>query len=182
MSAFQVQLEVLLASFTNVADFMQLHWSWPAAESLHFIGLTLLMGSIGAWDLRLLGFMSEVPVTAFHRLVPFAVLGFGINAATGAMFLMTFPNQYVYNAAFHLKLLCLLLAGANVLFFYLVVFRRLRDVAPGASPPALARLSGGISLCLWITVIVCGRMITFFRPAICDPDGPVAFIADCIVR
>ena len=182
MSAFQVQLEVLLDSFTNVADFMQLHWSWPAAESIHFIGLTLLMGSIGAWDLRLLGFMADVPVTAFHRLVPFAVLGFVINAATGAMFLMTFPNQYVYNAAFHLKLLGLLLAGANVLFFYLVVFRRLRDVAPGASPPALARLSGGISLCLWITEIVCGRMITFFRPAICDPDGPVAFIADCIVR
>lgn len=181
MTTFQVQLETLLASFTSVAAFMQLRWSWPAAESLHFIGLTLLMGSIATWDLRLLGFLPESPVTAFHRLVPFAVLGFGINAATGMLFLVTFPNQYVYNAAFHLKILCLLLAGVNVAFFYLVVFRRLRD-APGGPPPVLARLSGAISLALWITVIVCGRMITFFRPPICTPERAVAFIADCIVR
>lgn len=181
MKAFQVDLEALLRSFTTVADFMQLHWSWPAMESLHFIGLTLLMGSIATWDLRLLGFLPEGRVTAFHRLVPFAILGFGINAVTGTMFLVTFPDQYVYNAAFHVKVLCLLLAGANVLFFYLVVFRRLHD-APAGAPPLLARLSGAISLCLWITVIVCGRMITFFRPPLCSPDRAIAFIADCIVR
>jgi hypothetical protein len=94
---------------------------------------------------------------------------------------VTFPNQYVYNSAFHLKMLCLLLAGANVAFFYVAIFRRLGDGVPGP-PPMLARLSGAISLGLWITVIVCGRMITFFRPAICGPDGPLAFVANCIVR
>ena len=182
MTHWQVQLEAAFASFTNVAEFMQLHWSWPAAESVHFIGLTLLLGSIGAWDLRLLGLMRDVPVAAFHRLVPFAVLGFAINATSGSLFLVTFPNQYVYNPAFHLKVLCLLLAGVNVLFFYLVVFRRLRRIAPGEPLPALARLSGGISLVLWITVIVCGRMITFFRPALCEPEEALGFLADCIIR
>lgn len=182
MTAYQVQLEAALASFIHVADFMQLHWSWPAVESIHFIGLTLLMGSIGAWDLRLLGLMSHVPVAAFHRLVPFAVGGFVVNALSGVLFLMTFPNQYVYNPAFHLKMACLLLAGANVAFFYAVIFRRLHVLAAGEPTPLLARISGGLSLALWISVIVCGRMITFFRPPVCPPGEPLNFIASCIVR
>jgi hypothetical protein len=182
MIPWQVQLESILASFTNVAAFMQLHWSWPAVESAHFIGLTLLLGSIAAWDLRLLGLLGDVPAAAFHRLVPFAVIGFAINASTGFLFLVTFPNQYIYNPAFHLKVLCLILAGANVAFFYLAVFRRIRMLPPGRPLPALARVSGGVSLVLWITVIVCGRMITFFRPALCGSDRVLGLLADCIVR
>jgi hypothetical protein len=182
MIPWQVQLEAVLASFTNVSAFMQLHWSWPAVESAHFIGLTLLLGPIAAWDLRLLGLLGDVPAAAFHRLVPFAVIGFGINAATGSLFLMTFPDQYVYNPAFHLKVLCLILAGVNVAFFYLVVFRRIRTLPPGRPLPLLARLSGGVSIVLWITVILCGRMITFFRPTLCGDAQVLGFLADCIVR
>jgi hypothetical protein len=126
--------------------------------------------------------MGGVPVAAFHRLVPFAVVGFAINATSGSLFLITFPDQYIYNPAFHLKVFCLLLAGVNVLVFYLAIFRRLRRLAPGQPLPALARLSGGVSLVLWITVIVCGRMITFFRPRICEAEEALGFLADCIVR
>ena len=182
MTSLQVWLEMVLASFTRVSDFMQLHWSWPAAESAHFIGLTLLFGSIAAWDLRLLGMAKRVPIVAFHRLVPFAVLGFAINAGTGTLFLMTFPDQYVYNPAFHLKMACLLLAGLNVMSFYLFTYRQVAAAGPGAPIPTLARLSGAISLVLWITIIICGRMITFFRPRLCRAGEVLGFIADCIVR
>ena len=109
MIPFQVSLESTLASFPQVAALMQLQWAWPLFESAHFIGLTLLFGSIAAWDLRLLGMVREIPLAAFHRLVPFAVIGFAINMTSGTFFLMTFPDQYVYNSAFHLKMLCVLL-------------------------------------------------------------------------
>ena len=182
MIPFQVQFEAWLRSFTSVGSFMQLHWSWPAVESAHFIGLTLLLGSIAAWDLRLLGVLKDVPVAAFHKLVPFAVLGFSINVTSGAMFLMTFPDQYIYNPAFHLKVLCLILAGLNVLLFYLTNFRHIARLGPGGQPSLLVRLSGAVSLGLWVTVIVCGRMITFFRPQVCDAGAVVGFLATCIVR
>jgi hypothetical protein len=182
MIPYQVAFETWLRGFTNVADVMQLHWSWPAAESAHFIGLTLLLGSIAAWDLRLIGALKDVPAAAFHKLVPFAVLGFAINATTGSLFLMTFPDQYVYNPAFHLKVLSFILAGLNVALFYLTSFRRLLTLGPGQQPPLLARVSGGVSLALWLTVVVCGRMLTFFRPVICDPGEAVGFLARCIVR
>jgi hypothetical protein len=182
MIAFQVQLDAWLRSFTGIGAFMQTAWAWPVVESVHFIGLTLLFGSIAAWDLRLLGVLKEVPAAAFHKLVPFAVLGFAINAASGSLFLMTFPDQYVYNPAFHLKVLCLILAGLNVALFYLTSYRRIAAGSGGPSP-LLARLSGAVSLALWTMVIVSGRMITFFRPTHnCSAADVAGLLADCVVR
>src|SRR5688572_6244437 len=135
MTAFQVAFEAWLRNFPGIAAFMQTRWGWPAIESTHFVGLTLLFGSIAAWDVRLLGAVKEVPLSAFHKLVPFAVLGFAINAATGFMFLVTAPEQYVYNPAFQLKVLCLLLAGLNVIVFYLTTFRRMATSGAGAQAP-----------------------------------------------
>lgn len=182
MVPFQIWLERLFLSATPVAAFMGRAWSWPAAESVHFIGLTLLFGSIAAWDLRLIGLGKRVPVAAFHRLVPFAVVGFMTNAASGSLFLMTDPDQYVYNPAFHVKLLCVLLAGVNVLVFYLTLFRRVHVLGPGEQAPVFARVSGAASLVLWTTVIICGRMITFYRPTACRPADALGWLADCIVR
>ena len=182
MIPFQVELESALRSFTQVAAMMRTNWGWPIAESIHFVGLTLLFGSIAAWDLRLVGMAKHVPIAAFHRLIPFAILGFMINAGSGSFFLMTEPDQYVYNPAFQLKMLCVVLAGINVGLFYLTMFRRVNRLGPGVQGPVLARLNGLVSLVLWITVIICGRMITFYRPARCRPGQVIGFIADCIVR
>ncbi len=183
MIEFQAHVEAWLRSFPSVAAFMQTTWAWPMVESIHFIGLTLLFGAIAAWDLRLVGLLKEVPVAAFHKLVPFAVLGFAINLASGSLFLVAFPDQYIYNPAFHLKVLCLLLAGLNVLVFYVWIFRRIAALGPGRQAPLLGRLSGAVSIGLWLTVIVCGRMITFFRPvSACRAADVVTFLADCVVR
>jgi hypothetical protein len=182
MIPLQVEIERVLAGFTQAVGMLEVWWAWPLAESAHFFGLTLLFGSIAAWDLRLLGVARHVPVAAFHRLVPCAVLGFVINLSTGSLFLMTFPDQYVYNSAFHLKLLCLLLAGVNVVVFYLATFRRVSALGPDVRLPLSARLAGAISLLLWVAIIVCGRMITVFRPVGCRLEEAAGFIATCIVR
>ena len=182
MVSFQLALERFFQSFPNIAALMETAWGWPIVECIHFIGLTLLFGSIAAWDLRLVGIAKDVPILAFHRLVPYAVAGFVINASSGMFFLMTTPNQYIYNPAFHLKMLCVALAGANVLVFYVTMFGRIARLGPGARGPAFARFSGGASLVLWMVVIVCGRLITFYRPEVCRPGDAVGFVATCIVR
>ena len=61
-------------------------WVWPAAETLHFIGLCLVFGVLLAVNLRLLGVMKALPFAAVHRLMPWAVLGFGVNLLTGMLF------------------------------------------------------------------------------------------------
>ena len=182
MGPLQYWLERTFSQADTVAAFMRTEWGWPATESVHFIGLTLLFGSIAVWDLRLLGMASSVPIAAFHRLVPFAVAGFTLNLLSGSMFLMTEPNQYIYNPAFHFKFLFLGLAGVNVLVFYALMFGRAGAWEGKTTAPAAIKISGALSLAFWMAVIICGRLITFYRPTVCRPGEAIGFIADCIIR
>jgi hypothetical protein len=165
---------------TAVAAFMRTDWGWPTIESVHFIGLTMLFGTIAVWDFRLLGMAKRIPIAEFHRLVPFGVLGFFVNISSGSMFLMTEPNQYIYNPAFQFKMLLLAIAGLNVAVFYTTAFRRLIVLPPGVDAPRIVKMFGAVSLICWTGVIICGRLITFYRPFGCRPAEAAAFILQCI--
>ena len=181
MEAFQIWLVktlVTLGRVTPVWSFMNSTWGWPTVETIHFFGLSLLIGAIGMFDLRLLGVAKRVPIVALHRLIPWGIAGFSTNVLTGMMFLLTEPDQYIYNPAFHFKMLFVGMAGLNVLAFYLMVFRYVTPLGAGADAPRAAKLAGGASLAFWISVIVCGRYLTFYRPGLCE--GYHSFLSTCI--
>ena len=167
MDAFQPWLDQTLFSVKFLSPFMHSKYGWPTCESIHFLGLSLLIGAIGTFDLRLLGLAPRIPIAALHRLVPWGIAGYIINITTGLMFLVTEPNQYIYNPSFHFKVLFMGLAGINVLVFYLAVFKKVKILAPGENTPRSAKIIGGVSLLLWIGVIVAGRLLTFYRPIEC---------------
>jgi hypothetical protein len=66
-----------------LASYMNGRWEWSIAESLHFIGLSLLIGAVGLFDLRLIGIGRQIPFSALHRLIPWGVGGFVLNILTG---------------------------------------------------------------------------------------------------
>ena len=149
---------------SGIAAIMNSTWGWPAAESIHFIGLSLLVGAVWLFDLRLLGMAKSIPIAALHRLVPWGVLGYALNVATGAMFFISAPDQYLYNPAFQLKVLCMLVAGVNMAVFYLTASVRVKALTPGEKTPLAGKLIAIVSLSSWIGVITFGRLITFYRP------------------
>lgn len=136
-------------------------WLWPVLEILHFIGLTLLMGGLLVVDLRMLGMYESVPIAATHKILPFVLAGFALNLITGILFFIGDPMRYSVNEGFQLKMLLVLLAGANALFFHL------RDWLPTQS--RIARMLKGItvkvaaviSLTLWTGVLLLGRLIPY---------------------
>src|SRR5262245_18057322 len=141
-------------------------WVWPAAETLHFIGLAMLIGVIGLMDLRLLGMAKRLPFAPLHRLLPWAISGFAICLLTGAVFLAGDPSQYIHNWVFWFKMLFIFLAGTNVMAFYATgVFRRVEALAAGEDAPVAAKVIAGVSLILWIGVMYFGRMLPFLGEA-----------------
>ncbi len=148
-------------------------------ETVHFLGLSLLVGTIGMFDLRLLGMAKRVPIVALHRLVPWGILGYALNVVTGSLFLMTEPREYIYNPAFHFKMLFMALAGFNVLAFYLTTFRTVKVLGSGDDAPRVAKVMASVSLVVWIGVIVCGRFLTFYRPDLCGSQR-AGFLSTCI--
>jgi hypothetical protein len=177
---FQIELVKAFASFTSVGAFMHTHWGWPATESAHFIGLSLLIGTLVPWDLRLLGVGRRIPLAAAHQFVPWVIAGFALTAISGVMFLMAEPSEYIYNVAFHFKVLFMTIAGANALTFYLTVGRRTLAIGSNGDAPRLAKAMAAISLAAWIGVIVSGRLLTFYRPGWCDGDS-ARVVADCVL-
>jgi len=137
-------------------------WIWPILEDLHFIGLILLLGTIGVLNLRVLGFMKRLPIAPLHRFIPWGIAGFIINVITGFMFYLGMPGFYVLNFVFQLKILAVLLAGGTLLLFYCTsAFRGLERVGPGEDAAASAKLIAACSLLLWLAVIILGRYIPF---------------------
>jgi hypothetical protein len=181
MDAFQPWLVKTLASAKPVAHLMRTHWAWPICETLHFLGLSMLIGAIGTFDLRLMGIGKRIPIAALHRVIPWGIAGYLLNMTTGAMFLMTEPDQYIYNPSFHFKILFMIVAGLNVLAFYSVVFWKVRVLPAGVDTPLSAKFIGAVSLSMWIGVIIAGRMLTFYRPGVCGAET-LAFPFYCIPR
>ncbi len=148
----------------NIARFQFSHpFAWPMLETLHFIGLSLLFGVVLAGNLRILGFMKNAPFVDVHRLLPWGVGGFVINAVTGMMFFAGAAGQYIENPAFHLKVVFMLLAGANVL--YLTLFDEVWSLGPGDDAPVSAKLVAASQVFLWIGVIFYGRMLPYIGNA-----------------
>lgn len=140
-------------------------WIWPACESLHFIGLAMLVGVAGFLDLRLLGAFPQVPVYAIHRMVKWAIVGFAINLVTGVIFLIGAPDQYATNVAWWLKVLFLVIAGLNALFFETTQGRRVMTLGAGEAAPMTFRVVGAVSLFSWLMVLYWGRMLPFIGTA-----------------
>jgi hypothetical protein len=167
MHNFQVWLVTTIHAHSPVAEMMRTHWAWPIAESAHFIGLCLLVGCVGMFDLRLLGVAKRVSIAAMHRFIPFGLLGFAINIVSGSLFLLTEPDQYIYNPSFHFKLLFMTIGGLNAATFYLTSYRQVFSSKASLDAPRRAKVIAAISLCAWMGVIIGGRLLTFYRPGEC---------------
>ena len=139
-------------------------WFWPICEIIHFMGLALLVGITGIYDLRLLGFAKSVPTAPLHRLIPWAIGGFVACLLTGIVFIcgnsFKAPIVLFTNLPFVMKMIFILIAGINVLVFYATdLHSRVEALGPGEDAPLGAKVIAGTSLFLWIGVMYWGRMI-----------------------
>lgn len=143
-------------------------WVWPLSEILHFVGLTLLVGIVIVYDLRLLGVVPNMPVAPLRQLLPWAVLGFCLCVITG----LTFVTGLWANVAVHpvealvwdhflqIKLVFIGLAGINLLVLYQSGMAATVDhLGPGDEAPPKAKYIAAASLFLWVGVIYWGRLI-----------------------
>ena len=120
-------------------------WMWPTCETLHFIGLSLLMGVAFLVDLRVLGVVKGVSFASLHRLLPWAALGFGVNVITGMLFFVGIPGQYIHNKTFYWKMALVMLAGLNAVYFTLL--EQPWALGPKEAAPLTAKIAAASCSC-----------------------------------
>jgi len=130
---------------------------YPIANTAHVIGAIMVVGAIGILDLRVLGYGRDLPT---HRLssalTPIAVAGLALMVISGVLLFVADARALAGSPIFLTKLGLIALAGLNALAFR-VGWRRLDD-----HPPVSARLLAGLSLALWLAVVIAGRLIAYF--------------------
>ena len=136
-------------------------WLWPMMETLHFIGLSLLLGGLIVIDTRMAGFFRGVNIAATHKLLPWVFIGFGINLTTGVLFFFGDPMRYAVNWGFQVKMVLVVIAGLNALWFWIRLNKDMHSWEPNADTPGEAKVVAWVSLIAWTGVLLFGRLIPY---------------------
>ena len=137
-------------------------WPFPIIETIHILGLGFSVGTIMWLDLRLLGLaMREAPVTdVIEQLEPWAIGGFAVMFVSGSLLILSEPLKCYNTVAFRIKVVLLILAVLNVLYFHKKV---MHDVDQwDRNVPWRAKMVGALSLVLWLGVVIAGRWTAYF--------------------
>jgi hypothetical protein len=137
-----------------MAEFIKQSWLFPVIQSVHIIGLTMLVGTICLLDVRLLGLgMRRHAVRDMASgLAPWTSAGLLTVLVTGPLLFGSDLERYLNNPAFVVKmgLLAMALAGHFTLH---------RGAVIGSGRQKLAAV---LSLILWSGVVLAGRAIADF--------------------
>lgn len=138
-------------------------YGFPIVVGLHILGIALSVGTLLWFDLRLVGaVLPNVPVRqAYRRIIPWSATGFVMMITTGGMLFTGYAVAASGNTFFRVKLAAMVLAGANALYYHLMVEPSAATWESDAVPPAAARRAGYVSMALWAIVILCGRIMSY---------------------
>ena len=138
-------------------------YGFAIVVGVHLLSLTLSVGTLLWFDLRLLGVsMLRIPVSQlYRRLMPWILTGFSLMFASGLVLMAAYATAAFDNPYFRIKLVALLLAGANAFFYHRVTERQIHRWDEARVPSRLARAAGLVSIVLWTVIILSGRMMSY---------------------
>jgi hypothetical protein len=161
---------------SGVGDWMRSSLkAMPVIEALHVLAATTVFGTVLVVDLRLLGIphVQRAVTRVSDEMLRLTWVAFAAAVVTGALMFAANAQTYYINMAFRLKLLAILAAGINMLFFEAVTRRGVSAWDVGVRSPRAARVAGLMSILLWVAVIVLARWIGFTKGYdFAVPDDP----------
>jgi len=136
-------------------------WAYPLFETIHTLGMALLMGALGLINLRVLGYKPKLPLLGTRDLLPLAWIGFIFNAISGTLLFTSDAVLFWNSYTFRIKLVLIILAGINAFLLERGLFREARLVGHDVDPSAGAKWIAGSSLVFWVGAIIAGRLIAY---------------------
>ena len=127
-------------------------WLYPVVLWVHFVGLSMWLGTTLAVDLRLMGIGAKRQ-TAFELskgLFAWNWIGFGVAFVGGFLLLSVEATTYVANTGFRLKLAVL---TPLALIWHVLVQKQIPVWSETERTSALGKWAGLIEFVLWVSVV-----------------------------
>ncbi len=134
----------------------------PTIQSLHIVSFSVVLGTAGVIALRLLGLgaKGQDPQEMARRLYPWMWTALVILLLTGSMLFLNRPTRYLHNVSFQSKVFMLLAAvGLTAVLQWGLARGNDYWSAPARRP--IGRAIAGVSLVLWVAIILAGRLIAY---------------------
>ncbi|VVO80952.1 hypothetical protein PS903_01769 [Pseudomonas fluorescens] len=137
-------------------------WLYPMVEVVHILGFSVLFGAVLMFDLRVLGLSKNIEVTALARhLLTWSIAALLLVVPAGLMMFSAHPHDFASNGVFILKLCLIAAAGVNAVLFHVGVYRSVDRWNTAIAAPGIAKIQALFSIALWVTVILCGRLLAY---------------------
>ena len=140
-------------------------WIIPTVQIAHILAISVVLASMTMFDLRLLGLAGTRSsiATLSRRFMPWLWGALLVLAVSGSILIIGEPKRALGNVSFEIKMGLLATAIALTLRFQAVLKR---DLANGgadlaASHLGAAKITGLLSLVLWVGIAVAGRLIAY---------------------
>jgi hypothetical protein len=138
-------------------------YEFPILLSLHLVGLAFFAGLILLTDMRLLGWglkghsiATVVNATRWPKRV-----GFVWVAGCGFILGMSKAEGYFLNTFFQIKMVLFVCVALHALVFRPSVYNHPEELDKSPQIPGRAKLAGGLSLFLWLSILTMGRSIGY---------------------
>jgi hypothetical protein len=128
-------------------------WMYPVVLWLHFVGLSMWLGTSLSVDLRLMGLGArrQTAIELADGLLVWNWTGFGVAFLAGFLLLSAEATTYVTNIGFWLKLAVL---SPLALISHVVVQTKTRTWTQTEQTSAIGKWAGLIEFLLWISVVI----------------------------
>ena len=140
-------------------------WIIPTVQTVHILAISVVLASMAMFDLRLLGLAGKRNSIASlsRRFMPWLWGALMVLAASGCILIVGEPKRALGNVFFGLKM-CMLATAIVVTLGFQAVLKR--DLASGSTDLvpahfAVAKITGLLSLALWVGIAVAGRLIAY---------------------
>ena len=157
------QFALWLAS-TPPSVFIQEHnaWTIPAIQSVHIVGIALVMGSVLMIDLRILGlaWTDQTLRQTTSRFGPWLTGSLWLLLVTGLLMVVGEPVRELVTFSFWLKM-ALVAVGTVVAVAFQRALRREGRFEDTASHSGSIKTLAVVTFLVWICVIFLGRLIAY---------------------
>lgn len=128
-------------------------WGFAIMLCLHAVGMAMVLGVVVVTNLRVQGYVKEIPVLSYSGLFTTAWLGFAINLGSGFMLYVSHATEYTFQVVFMLKLGLLLLGG--------ILMKVMMNCIRANASELKIKLISAVCLASWVGAVITGRLMAY---------------------